>query len=109
MKNSFEEEATLYLHYLTKPFILIQEVVTTPKGIAFAIPTLGTISLLSTQRLAFGFLVIACLLDFITGVIASFIEKIKRRKENTKSKTSSLKSSKNYKKLIEDKEDNYIY
>ena len=81
MKNSFEEEITLYLHYLAKPFIIIQEVVTTPKGIAFAIPTLGTISLLSTQRLAFGFLVIAYLLDFITGVIASFIERLGEEKK----------------------------
>ena len=81
MKNSFEEEITLYLHYLAKPFIIIQEVVTTPKGIAFAIPTLGTISLLGTQRLAFGFLVIAYLLDFITGVIASFIERLKEEKK----------------------------
>ena len=81
MKNSFEEEVTLYLHYLAKPFIIIQEVVTTPKGIAFAIPTLGTISLLSTQRLAFGFLVIAYLLDFITGVIASFIERLREEKK----------------------------
>ena len=81
MKNSFEEEITLYLHYLAKPFIIIQEVVTTPKGIAFAIPTLGTISLLSTQRLAFGFLVIAYLLDFITGVIASFIERLREEKK----------------------------
>ena len=81
MKNSFEEEVTLYLHYLAKPFIIIQEVVTTPKGIAFAIPTLGTISLLSTQRLAFGFLVIAYLLDFITGVIASFMERIAKEKK----------------------------
>ena len=81
MKNSFEEEITLYLHYLAKPFIIIQEVVTTPKGIAFAIPTLGTISLLSTQRLAFGFLVIAYTLDFITGVIASFIERLREEKK----------------------------
>ena len=81
MKNSFEEEVTLYLHYLAKPFIIIQEVVTTPKGIAFAIPTLGTISLLSTQRLAFGFLVIAYTLDFITGVIASFIERLREEKK----------------------------
>ena len=81
MKNSFEEEITLYLHYLAKPFIIIQEVVTTPKGIAFAIPTLGTISLLSTQRLAFTFLVIAYLLDFITGVIASFIERLEEEKK----------------------------
>ena len=81
MKNSFEEEITLYLHYLAKPFIIIQEVVTTPKGIAFAIPTLGTISLLSTQRLAFGFLVIAYTLDFITGVIASFIERLGEEKK----------------------------
>ena len=81
MKNSFEEEVTLYLHYLAKPFIIIQEVITTPKGIAFAIPTLGTISLLSTQRLAFGFLVIAYTLDFITGVIASFIERLREEKK----------------------------
>ena len=81
MKNSFEEEITLYLHYLAKPFIIIQEVVTTPKGIAFAIPTLGTISLLGTQRLAFGFLVIAYTLDFITGVIASFIERLREEKK----------------------------
>ena len=81
MKNSFEEEITLYLHYLAKPFIIIQEVITTPKGIAFAIPTLGTISLLSTQRLAFGFLVIAYTLDFITGVIASFIERLREEKK----------------------------
>ena len=81
MKNSFEEEVTLYLHYLAKPFIIIQEVVTTPKGIAFAIPTLGTISLLSTQRLAFGFLVVAYTLDFITGVIASFIERLREEKK----------------------------
>lgn len=81
MKNSFEEEVTLYLHYLAKPFIIIQEVVTTPKGIAFAIPTLGTISLLGTQRLAFGFLVIAYTLDFITGVIASFIERLREEKK----------------------------
>ena len=81
MKNSFEEEITLYLHYLAKPFIIIQEVVTTPKGIAFAIPTLGTISLLGTQRLAFGFLVVAYTLDFITGVIASFIERLREEKK----------------------------
>lgn len=81
MKNSFEEEVTLYLHYLAKPFIIIQEVITTPKGLAFAIPTLGTISLLSTQRLAFGFLVIAYTLDFITGVIASFIERLREEKK----------------------------
>ena len=81
MKNSFEDEITLYLHYLAKPFIIIQEVVTTPKGIAFAIPTLGTISLLGTQRLAFGFLVIAYTLDFITGVIASFIERLREEKK----------------------------
>ena len=81
MKNSFEEEITLYLHYLAKPFIIIQEVVTTPKGIASAIPTLGTISLLSTQRLAFDFLVIAYIVDFITGVVASFIERLKEEKK----------------------------
>ena len=81
MKNSFEEEITLYLHYLAKPFLIIQEVVTTPKGIAFAIPTLGTISLLGTQRFAFGFLVIAYILDFITGVIASFIERLREEKK----------------------------
>ena len=81
MKNSFEEEITLYLHYLAKPFIIIQEVVTTPKGIAFAIPTLGTISLLGTQRLAVAFLVIAYIVDFITGVVASFIERLKEEKK----------------------------
>jgi hypothetical protein len=81
MKNSFEEEVTLYLHYLAKPFIIIQEVFTTPKGIAFVIPTIGTISLLSTQKLAFLFLVIAFLLDFITGVIASFMERLKKEKK----------------------------
>ena len=81
MKNSFEEEITLYLHYLAKPFLIIQEVFTTPKGLAFAVPTLGTISLLSTQRLAFYFLVIAYIVDFITGVVASFIERLKEEKK----------------------------
>ena len=81
MKNSFEQEITLYLHYLAKPFLIIQEVFTTPKGLAFAIPTLGTISLLSTQRLAFYFLVIAYIVDFITGVVASFIERLKEEKK----------------------------
>lgn len=84
MKNSFQEEVTLYLHYLAKPFIIIQEIATTPKGIAFMIPTIGTLSLLSTQRLAFGFLVIAYLLDFITGIIASFIERLQEEKKQLK-------------------------
>ena len=81
MKNSFEQEITLYLHYLAKPFLIIQEVFTTPKGLVFVIPTLGTISLLSTQKLAFYFLVIAYIVDFITGVVASFIERLKEEKK----------------------------
>lgn len=81
MKNSFEQEITLYLHYLAKPFLIIQEVFTTPKGLVFVIPTLGTISLLSTQKLAFYFLVIAYIVDFITGIVASFIERLKEEKK----------------------------
>ena len=84
MKNSFEQEVTLYLHYLAKPFIIIQEVITTPKGIAFAIPTFAGISLLSTQKLAFFFLIIAYLIDFITGIIASFMERIAEEKKEQK-------------------------
>ena len=80
MKNSFDQEITLYLHYLIKPFIAVQEILLTPKGMAFAIPTFAGISLLSTQRLAFYFLIAAFFVDFITGVIASFMERIKREK-----------------------------
>ena len=80
MKNSFEQEISLYLHYLIKPFIAVQEILLTPKGMAFAIPTFAGISLLSTQRLAFYFLIAAFFVDFITGVIASFMERIKKEK-----------------------------
>ena len=81
MKDSFEQEITTYLHYLVKPFIAIQEILLTPKGIAFAIPTFAGISLLSTQKLAFFFLIIAYLIDFITGIIASFMERIAEEKK----------------------------
>lgn len=81
MKNSFEQEITTYIHYLVKPFIAIQEILLTPKGIAFAIPTFAGISLLSTQKLAFFFLVIVYLIDFITGIIASFMERIAKEKK----------------------------
>ena len=91
MKNSFAQEITLYLHYLVKPFIVIQEILLTPKGIAFAIPTFAGISLLSTQKLAFGFLFITYLLDFVTGVIASFMERIKEEKINQQVEKFSLK------------------
>ena len=80
MKNPFEQEISLYLHYLIKPFIAVQEILLTPKGMAFAIPTFAGISLLNTQRLAFYFLIAAFFVDFITGVIASFMERIKREK-----------------------------
>lgn len=91
MKNSFEQEISLYLHYLIKPFIAVQEILLTPKGMAFAIPTFAGISLLSTQRLAFYFLIAAFFVDFVTGVIASFMERIKEEKINQQVEKFSLK------------------
>jgi hypothetical protein len=84
MKSYFEMETINYLHYLAKPFLALQNLFCTPKGLIILFPSFVAVSNLSTLNTAWIVLFIVYIIDFITGIIASFVERIKKEKEAQK-------------------------
>lgn len=83
---------TILFAYFTKIFSSAKLMISKPVGIAILVPTIGIALLSNTQK---GLLILLGLfiLDFITGIYASWIEKKRNEKTNPALKNESLISS----------------
>lgn len=68
------EELTLYSKYFIKVAITLKTLLPRPVDIVFKLPIVLTAPLYTTVEMACGILAILFLIDFITGILASWVE-----------------------------------
>lgn len=74
MKTYLDMELALYATYLTKPFLALKTLFTNPIGLMISLPSLTYLTQATDVTKAWYLLALVYILDFITGIYASFVE-----------------------------------
>lgn len=67
-------ELTLYAKYFLKAAITTKALLSKPAGVAVAVPVVAAAPLYTTVEMACGILAVFFVIDFITGILASWVE-----------------------------------
>lgn len=74
MKTYLDMELALYATYITKPIMALKTLFTNPIGLAISLPSLTYLTTSTDVEKAWYLLGLVYIIDFITGIYASFVE-----------------------------------